>query len=68
MRPVLAARTTSIIRQNLGWALSYIAWALSYNIIAVPAAAFGFVPPWAAAIDMSVSFFIVVFNALRVTK
>ena len=57
----LAARTTSIIRQNLGWALSY-------NIIAVPAAAFGFVPPWAAAIDMSVSFFIVVFNALRVTK
>jgi len=57
----LAARTTSIIRQNLGWALSY-------NIIAVPAAAFGFVPPWAAAIGMSVSSFIVVFNALRITK
>lgn len=57
----LAARTTSIIRQNLGWALSY-------NIIAVPAVAFGFVPPWAAAIGMSVSSFIVVFNALRITR
>jgi Cu2+-exporting ATPase len=57
----LANKTTVIIRQNLGWALSY-------NIIAVPAAAFGFVPPWAAAIGMSASSFIVVFNALRMTK
>lgn len=57
----LANRTTSIIRQNLSWALGY-------NILAVPAAAFGFVPPWAAAIGMSVSSFIVVFNALRMTK
>lgn len=57
----LASRTTSIIRQNLGWALSY-------NIIAVPAAAFGFVPPWAAAVGMSVSSFVVVFNALRITR
>jgi Cu2+-exporting ATPase len=57
----LANRTTAIIRQNLSWALGY-------NILAVPAAAFGFVPPWAAAIGMSVSSFIVVFNALRMTK
>lgn len=57
----LAKRTTSIIRQNLGWALCY-------NALAVPAAAFGFVPPWAAAIGMSASSFVVVFNALRITK
>ncbi len=54
----VARRTMSIIRQNL-------AWALGYNLIAVPAAAAGFVPPWLAAIGMSLSSLIVVLNALR---
>ena len=47
-----------LVRQNLGWALLY-------NAVALPAAAFGFIGPWEAAIGMSASSFIVVLNALR---
>jgi Cu2+-exporting ATPase len=57
----VARRTMAIIRQNL-------AWALGYNLIAVPAAAAGFVPPWLAAIGMSLSSIIVVLNALRLRR
>ena len=56
----LSAKTQSIIKQNLSWALAY-------NICAVPAAAAGFIAPWMAAIGMSVSSLIVVVNALRLT-
>jgi Cu2+-exporting ATPase len=51
-------KSTRIIRQN-------IYWALLYNLLALPLAATGFIPPWAAAIGMSVSSLIVVGNALR---
>jgi len=51
-------KSTRIIRQN-------IYWALLYNVLALPLAATGFIPPWAAAIGMSVSSLIVVGNALR---
>ena len=54
----LAARTGSIIRQNL-------AWALGYNLAALPLAAAGMVAPWMAAIGMALSSLIVVANALR---
>ena len=54
----IAHRTRRIIHQN-------IAWAVGYNLIAVPAAAAGAVPPWLAAIGMSLSSLIVVTNALR---
>ena len=54
----LAQRTRRIILQNL-------VWAAAYNILAVPAAAAGLVPPWAAAIGMSLSSLVVVGNALR---
>ncbi len=54
----LASATGRIIRQNL-------LWAAGYNLLAVPAAAFGYVPPWAAAIGMSVSSLLVVSNAMR---
>lgn len=50
-----------IMRQN-------IAWAVIYNTLAVPFAAFGFVPPWAAAIGMSTSSLVVVLNALRTRR
>ncbi|MEQ1592157.1 MAG: heavy metal translocating P-type ATPase [Thiobacillaceae bacterium] len=54
----LARKTQHIIRQNL-------AWALGYNLIAIPAAALGYVTPWMAGIGMSASSLFVVLNALR---
>jgi Cu2+-exporting ATPase len=51
-------KSSHIIRQN-------IYWALLYNVLALPLAATGFIPPWAAAIGMSLSSLIVVGNALR---
>ncbi|MFZ0869658.1 MAG: HAD hydrolase family protein, partial [Rhodanobacter sp.] len=43
-------------------------WSLVYNLCAVPFAAFGFVPPWLAAIGMSLSSLAVVLNAMRVGR
>jgi len=45
--------------------LQNFAWALGYNICAIPLAAMGFVPPWAAAVGMSLSSLLVVANSLR---
>jgi Cu2+-exporting ATPase len=56
-----ARRTLAVIRQNLGWAVAY-------NAIAIPAAAFGFVTPVVAAVGMSLSSLVVVANALRLTR
>ncbi len=57
----MAPRVRRLIRQNL-------AWALSYNLIMLPLAAFGWVPPWAAAIGMSASSLAVVLNAQRLDR
>jgi len=57
----LARKTQHIIRQNLGWALGY-------NLIAIPAAALGYVTPWIAGIGMSASSLLVVLNALRLSN
>ncbi len=54
----LAARTRAVMRQNL-------AWAFTYNVVAVPLAAAGWIDPWAAGIGMSASSLLVVVNALR---
>ncbi|WP_449429749.1 HAD-IC family P-type ATPase [Rhodanobacter umsongensis] len=43
-------------------------WSLLYNLLAVPFAALGFVPPWLAGIGMSLSSLVVVLNALRVGR
>ena len=43
-------------------------WAMGYNLCAVPFAAFGLVPPWLAAIGMSLSSLAVVLNAMRVGR
>lgn len=55
----IARRTMRIARQNL-------IWAAAYNFCGLPLAALGLVPPWAAAIGMSVSSIAVILNALRV--
>jgi Cu2+-exporting ATPase len=57
----VARKTLTIIRQNL-------LWALAYNLIAIPAAAAGFVAPWMAAIGMSASSLLVVANSLRLSR
>ncbi|MDJ0906661.1 MAG: heavy metal translocating P-type ATPase [Woeseiaceae bacterium] len=57
----IARGTLRVVRQNL-------AWAIGYNSLALPLAALGYVPPWAAAIGMSASSLIVVLNALRINR
>lgn len=56
-----AHATLRIVRQNL-W------WALGYNLVAVPFAAAGWMPPWVAGIGMASSSLIVVLNALRLRR
>jgi len=60
MLPAWAARVRRTIRQN-------IAWAVAYNLIGIPLAAAGVVPPWLAALGMSVSSLVVVLNGLRLS-
>jgi Cu2+-exporting ATPase len=57
----LARRAKSIMRQNL-------LWAAGYNLTAMPLAALGWVPPWLAAIGMSLSSIVVVLNSLRLMR
>jgi P-type Cu2+ transporter len=58
---VVSGSMRRVIRQNM-------IWALGYNVFALPLAAAGFVPPWLAAIGMSVSSLVVVLNALRLSR
>nr|WP_026348857.1 heavy metal translocating P-type ATPase [Psychrobacter lutiphocae] len=57
----VADKAHKIIKQN-------IHWAISYNSLVLLPAAFGYVPPWLAAIGMSLSSFVVVVNALRLQR
>lgn len=57
----VARKTEHIIRQNMRWAIGY-------NIAVLIPAALGYVPPWLAAIGMSLSSFGVVMNALRLKR
>jgi P-type Cu2+ transporter len=57
----IALRSKRILAQN-------IAWALGYNALALPLAASGALPPWAAALGMSASSLAVVANALRLLR
>jgi Cu2+-exporting ATPase len=57
----IARRARRLLVQNIGWALGY-------NIVAVPLAASGHLPPWAAALGMSASSIAVVANAMRLAR
>ncbi|MBH0065000.1 heavy metal translocating P-type ATPase [Psychrobacter sp. SZ93C1] len=57
----IADKTERIIKQNFRWALVY------NSIVLIPAA-LGYVPPWLAAIGMSLSSLFVVLNALRLKR
>jgi len=56
-----ARRGMGIVRENL-------AWALLYNIAAIPLAAFGYLSPALAAVGMAASSALVVANALRARR
>ena len=57
------ALTTS--RHAMAVMKTNFAWAVAYNLVALPFAVLGYIPPWVAAIGMSASSLIVVLNALR---
>lgn len=57
----IARKTDRIIAQNFKWALGY-------NLVVLIPAALGYVPPWLAAIGMSLSSLFVVMNALRLKR
>ncbi len=57
----MARRTLVIMRENF-------AWAIGYNLLALPLAAGGWLTPWMSAIGMSFSSLLVVVNALRLRK
>ncbi|MBP8296788.1 MAG: HAD-IC family P-type ATPase, partial [Burkholderiales bacterium] len=57
----LARRSGRIVRENL-------AWAVGYNLLALPLAAAGVVTPWMAAVGMALSSLLVTLNALRLGR
>ena len=57
----VARKTRRITRQNLSWALAY-------NLLAIPIAAMGWMPPWLAALGMASSSTLVMFNATRILR
>jgi Cu+-exporting ATPase len=57
----LSRATWSVMKQNLGWALGY-------NAIAIPAAAFGYLSPVIASAAMALSSVSVVANSLRLKR
>jgi Cu2+-exporting ATPase len=56
-----ARRTLRVVRQNL-W------WAAGYNLVCVPLAVIGWLPPWLAGLGMAASSLAVVLNAARLAS
>ena len=62
------ADARQLARQTRRNILQNFTWAAAYNLLAVPFAAAGWIPPWGAAIGMSFSSLFVVMNALRLQR
>ena len=58
---LLARKTLSVVRQNL-------LWAVVYNLVAVPLALAGWMPPWVAGLGMAASSLLVIGNASRLAR
>ena len=56
-----AQRAMAIVRQNL-------VWAAAYNVLCIPLALLGWLPPWAAGLGMATSSLLVVANSLRASR
>lgn len=56
-----ARATLRTVRQNL-------AWAAAYNVVSVPLALAGYMPPWLAGLGMAASSLLVIGNALRLAR
>jgi len=56
-----ARKSRRIIRQNVGWSVTY-------NFTVIPFALAGMVPPWLAALGMSLSSVLVIANATRLNR
>lgn len=56
-----ARKSRRIIRQNVGWSVTY-------NFTVIPFALAGMVPPWLAALGMSLSSVLVIANASRLNR
>ncbi len=56
-----ARRMRRVLVQNFGWAIGY-------NLLVLPLAVTGNLPPWLAALGMSTSSLVVVLNALRLSR
>ena len=56
-----ARDTLRVVRQNL-------LWAAVYNVVSVPLAVLGFMPPWLAGLGMAGSSLLVIGNALRLSR
>ncbi|RZI79959.1 MAG: cation-translocating P-type ATPase [Rubrivivax sp.] len=56
----VSRRAVRIIRQNL-------VWAAAYNLVCIPLALAGLLPPWVAGLGMALSSLAVVLNALRIS-
>ena len=57
----LAQRTMRVVRQNM-------VWAVLYNLVCVPLAMLGMLPPWLAGLGMALSSLLVILNAMRLGR
>ena len=57
----ISCKAMHVVRQNL-------AWSASYNLVCIPLALMGWLPPWLAGLGMALSSLAVVLNALRLGR